>query len=183
MTVPRWVEDFTEKEKQMVRINQEAPDFTLQAHDGTSQTLSKLRGQWVVLFFYPLDFTFVCPTEVTCFRDAMAEFDKAQATVLGCSVDSIYSHKAWVESFGGLNYPLLSDMKREVGAAYGVLLEDEGHHHRATFIIDPEGKVRWMQLHDNSVGRSVHEILRSLKALQTGKLTACEWQPGETTLS
>jgi peroxiredoxin 2/4 len=166
-----------------VKVQQPAPDFTLQSHTEKTVSLSGLKGKWVVLFFYPLDFTFVCPTEVTEFSKRYNEFREKNCEVLGVSIDSIYSHKAWAESLGGLNYSLLSDMHKDVGRRYGVLLEEKGFHLRGTFIIDPEGTLRWMNVNDLGVGRSVDEILRALSALQTGKLTSCEWKPGEKTLN
>jgi alkyl hydroperoxide reductase subunit AhpC len=167
----------------MLKVQQPAPEFTLQSHQDKTVTLTSLKGKWVTLFFYPLDFTFVCPTEVTEFSKRYAEFREKNCEVLGVSVDSIYSHKAWAEQIGGLNYPLLSDMHKDVGRRYGVLLEEKGFHLRGTFVIDPEGNLRWMNVSDNSVGRSVDEVLRVVSALQTGKLTGCEWKPGQKTLN
>lgn len=166
-----------------LRVGQPAPDFTLQSHTDKEARLSALRGKWVVFFTYPLDFTFVCPTEVTEFSRRYSEFKEKNCEVLGCSIDSIYTHKAWVEKMGGLNYQLLSDINKEVGRRYGVLIEDKGFHLRGTFIIDPEGVLRYQLVHDNGVGRSVDEILRSVTALQSGKLTPCDWKPGQKTLN
>ncbi|MCC6276753.1 MAG: peroxiredoxin [Oligoflexia bacterium] len=167
----------------MLKVQQPAPDFSLQSHQEKTVTLSGLKGKWVTLFFYPLDFTFVCPTEVTEFSKRYTEFREKNCEVLGVSIDSIYSHKAWADQIGGLSYQLLSDMHKDVGRRYGVLIEDKGFHLRGTFIIDPEGTLRWMNVSDNSVGRSVDEVLRVLSALQTGKLTSCEWKPGQKTLN
>ncbi|MEK7615256.1 MAG: peroxiredoxin, partial [Patescibacteria group bacterium] len=140
------------------------------------------RGKWLVLFFYPLDFTFVCPTEITGFSTHYKEFQELNADILGGSTDSVHSHKAWLKDLGELNYPLFSDITRSIARDYGVLLEDQGIALRGTFIIDPDGILRYALYHDLGVGRSVAETLRVLKALQTGELCPIEWKPGEKTL-
>ncbi len=165
----------------LIQVGQQAPEFKLEGTGGQVR-LSECKGKWTVLFFYPLDFTFVCPTEVTEFSKRIAEFKKLNAVVLGCSVDSVHSHKAWIKSLGGLDYPLLSDFNKQVSRQYGVLLEEKGHALRATFIIDPEGILRFMQVNDNNVGRNVTEILRVISALKTGELCQVEWKPGDKTL-
>jgi len=148
-----------------------------------SARLGDYAGTWVVLFFYPLDFTFVCPTEIRGFAGRLKEFEDLGAQVIGASVDSKYSHLAWAErDFGKLGFPLLSDIKREATEAYGVLLPDEGIALRGTFIIDPEGVLRYAVVHDNSIGRNTDETLRVLQALQTGELCPIDWKPGEETL-
>lgn len=121
-----------------MKIGDEAPEFEL---DGTKGRflLSSKRGKWVVLFFYPLDFTYVCPTEVVAFSKAVKDFEKESSEVYGISVDSVAAHKAWIEKLGGLNYPLLSDINKEVSRKYGVLIEKEGVALRGLFIIDPDG--------------------------------------------
>ena len=162
-------------------VGQPAPDFKLEGTGGEVK-LSDSHGKWRVLFFYPQDFTFVCPTEVTGFSKRIDEFKKINAVVMGCSTYSIHSHKAWAESLGGIKYPLLADFNKEVSRQYGILLEDKGFTLRATFIIDPEGVLRFMQVNDNNVGRNVEEILRVIQALQTGGLCQLEWKPGEKTL-
>ena len=168
----------------MIQVGQPAPDFTLEGvRDGefVSVTLSEQLGSWVVLFFYPLDFTFVCPTEIRGFAQRRDEFEALGTKVFAASVDSKYSHLAWCEhDLGALGFPLLSDLTRDVARSYGVLLPDEGHTLRGTFIIDPDGILRWMVVSDNSVGRSVTETVRALKALQTGNLCPVEWEPGES---
>jgi alkyl hydroperoxide reductase subunit AhpC len=169
----------------MTIVGRQAPDFKLQgvSHEKfEDHKLSEHRGKWVVLFFYPLDFTFICPTEITGFSKQYEEFKKLNATVMGVSTDSVHSHKAWLKDLGPLNYPLLSDMTHKVSADYGVLIEEEGIALRGTFIIDPDGFVRYALYHDNGVGRSVKETLRVLAALQTGDLCPIEWTPGEKTL-
>ena len=168
-----------------IRVGQNAPEFTLQGVVGdkfTDVSLGAYKGKWVVLFFYPLDFTFVCPTEITEFSKKDGEFKQLNAQVLGVSVDSVFSHKAWLKDLGTINYPLLSDMTKEVSGKYGVLLEDKGFALRGTFIVDPEGKLRYQLVHDLGIGRSVEEILRVLRALQTGELCPVEWKPGKKTL-
>ena len=170
-----------------IRVGSKAPDFKIEGIYGgkfDEFNLSDYKGKWVVLFFYPLDFTFVCPTEIREFSSRVNEFEKLNAQVLGVSVDSKYSHKAWIEGdLGDISYPLLSDLTKKVSDGYGVLLEDLGRALRGTFIIDPEGVVRWMVVSDLDTGRSVSETLRSLAALQTGELCGVEWQPGEKTLT
>lgn len=163
-----------------------APDFNLKTFqpDGTfSQVnLTDYKGKWLVLFFYPADFTFICPTEITEFSRRHDEFTKLNAEVLGGSTDSVYSHKAWMKELGSLKYPLFSDTKHEVSKNYAVYLEDKGQALRGTFIIDPEGVLKFQLVHDNNVGRSVSEILRTLQALQTGELCPVEWTLGKNTL-
>lgn len=170
-----------------VQIGQKAPEFTLKAvnYDGKGIVDVKLhdyKGSWLVLFFYPLDFTFVCPTEITAFSKKLAEFKKLKAEVLGVSIDSVYSHKAWLKELGNLGYPLASDITKDVSRDFGILLEEKGISLRGTFIIDPEGKLRYQLVHDLGIGRNVDEVLRVLCALQTGDLCQAGWKPGEKTL-
>ncbi len=168
-------------------VGNKAPDWKMQGfHNGEfhDYTLEGYKGKWVVMFFYPLDFTFVCPTEIKGFSAAKEAFAKLNAEVVGISTDSVHSHKAWVErDFSeGLTTPLLSDMTKDVSYEYGVLLEEEGVALRGTFIIDPEGVIRYAVVSDNNVGRSVGETLRVLQALQTGGLCPIEWKEGDATL-
>jgi len=164
-----------------MKVGEEAPEFELEGTEGMF-SLVKKRGKWIVLFFYPLDFTYVCPTEVMAFSKSVKEFEKESAEVYGISVDSLAAHKAWIEKLGGLNYPLLSDINKEVSRKYGVLIEKEGVALRGLFIIDPNGILQYMVVHNNNVGRSVQETLRVLKALKTGELCPVEWKPGDKTL-
>jgi peroxiredoxin (alkyl hydroperoxide reductase subunit C) len=169
------------------KVGEPAPDFTLDAVVGKEFKIINLidyRGKWVVLFFYPLDFTFVCPTEIKGFNQALDSFNKLNAVVLGASVDSKFSHLAWIKrgDLGDLNYPLLSDFRKEVAGRYGILDEKEGAALRALFIIDPNGILQYQLVHNLSVGRSVEETLRVLEALQTGELCPLGWHPGEKTL-
>ncbi len=171
----------------MVEIGQKAPDFSLQAlvsGDFKTVSLSEYRGKWVVLFFYPLDFTSVCPTEIQAFSKREPEFRKINAAVLGCSVDSVYSHKAWLGgTLGPINFPLLSDLTKQTARQYGALLENQGYATRATFIIDREGAVQYALYQNPDVGRSVNETFRVLEALQTGQPCPAEWKRGDKTLA
>ena len=170
----------------MIQVGQKAPEFALEGvldDEFVNVKLSDYAGTWVVLFFYPLDFTFVCPTEIRGFSARVPEFEALGAKVMGCSIDSKFSHRAWTErDLGKLGFPLLSDIKREVVDAYGVLLADAGIALRGLFIIDPDGVVRYLCVHDNSIGRNTDETLRVLQALQTGEKCPLDWQPGEATL-
>jgi alkyl hydroperoxide reductase subunit AhpC len=147
-------------------------------------SLTDYRGKWVVLFFYPLDFTFVCPTEIRGFNVKLDAFNKLNAVVLGASVDSKYSHLAWIKrgDLGELNFPLLSDFNKEVAERYGILDEKEGVALRGLFIIDPDGVLQYQLVHNLSEGRSIEETLRVLEALQTGELCPLGWHPGQKTL-
>lgn len=168
------------------QIGKLAPEFEAQAYvngEIKNVSLRDYRGKWVVLFFYPLDFTFVCPTEIQGFNDKKAEFDKLNAQVLGASVDSVHSHKAWSEgSLGKMNYPLVSDLSHRISRDYGILLEDKGISLRGVFLIDPDGNLRSYLVNDLSVGRNVDEIIRLLQAFQSGELCPVGWKPGEKTL-
>lgn len=145
--------------------------------------LSDYRGKWVVLFFYPLDFTFVCPTEIQSFNHQYDQFKKLGAEVLTASTDSVYSHKAWQEhGLGKLKFPMLGDTNHAWSRSFGVLVEDKGISLRGTFIIDANGVLKSAVVNDLSVGRNVDETLRTLQAFQTGELVQCGWKPGEKTL-
>ncbi len=174
-------------------VGMEAPHFKMEAVEGggdsfTSVDLCSYKGKWLVLFFYPLDFTFVCPTEISGISRRIAEFKELNAEVLGVSIDSKHSHKAWINSgpenggLGKINYPLASDITKEVSRNYGVLLEEEGIALRGLFIIDPKGVVKYSVIHDLNVGRSVDETLRVLQGLQSGGLCPIDWHPGEAQL-
>lgn len=138
--------------------------------------------KWIVLFFYPLDFTFVCPTELLELSKKHKEFEKINAQVLGVSIDSVFSHEAWSKELGDLNFPLLSDVTKFTSMDYNVLIEDQGIALRGTFIISPEGVLKSMQINDLDIGRNVDEILRTIQALQTGELCPVNWTPGKKTL-
>jgi peroxiredoxin (alkyl hydroperoxide reductase subunit C) len=167
-----------------LRIGDNAPDFKVKGilrGQVTDYSLSSYKGKWLVLFFYPADFTFICPTEVTGFSKMAKEFLGENAAILGASVDSIDSHRAWAEELGGLEYPLLSDEDKTLSRAYGVLNEKEGVSLRATFIINPAEVISYQVASHVNVGRSVEETLRVLKALRTERLCPSDWKPGEPT--
>lgn len=169
----------------MVQVGKPAPEFEAEAVRGNTFArvrLSDYRGKWVVLFFWPLDFTFVCPTEVTGFSKRAQEFAELNAEVVGGSTDSKFTHLAWVDKIGQVSYPMISDITKEISRDYGILIEDEGIALRGLFIIDPEGILRYQVVHDLSVGRSVDETLRVLRALQTGELCPVDWEEGAPTL-
>jgi alkyl hydroperoxide reductase subunit AhpC len=167
------------------RVGKKAPNFHLEGtQDGNfnAYSLSDYRGKWVVLYTYPLDFTFICPTEITGYSARYSDFERLNAQVFGLSTDSVHSHKAWLKDLGVLKHPLLSDMTHDVSDAYGCLIAEKGITLRATFIIDPEGILRYACYNDLDVGRSVDETLRVLEALQTGERCPMNWKPGEKTL-
>ena len=168
------------------RLGLPAPDFKLKGTtpDGSiaDYSLSEARGHWVVLFFYPKDFSYICPTEVKEFSYRFDEFDMVDAVVFGVSTDSIESHVKWINALGDIRYPLLSDSQYAASKAYGTFLPDESISLRGTFIIDPAGVLRYVLYHDNAIGRSVNETLRVLSALRTGEMCPAEWQPGEPTI-
>jgi alkyl hydroperoxide reductase subunit AhpC len=178
-----------------VRVGHLAPHFETQAYDRTKDgtdhqfptvKLSDFAGKWVCLFFYPLDFTFVCPTEIVAFNKALGDFNDRNCAVLTASTDSVFSHKGWCDSHAdlkSLKFLMLSDMTRKLSTAYDVLDEDKGLAYRGIFLIDPLGIVRWLAVHDLGVGRNVAEVIRVLDALQTDKLCPCNWKPGDKTLN
>jgi peroxiredoxin 2/4 len=168
----------------MLPLNTVAPSFDLdgvQAGEGRRFDLRGFRGRWVILFFYPADFTFVCPTEILGFEKRAKEFRERGAEILALSVDDVASHRAWAEELGGVSFPLLSDPTRETCRAYGVLSEEDGRAFRATVVISPSGTIAYMVASPMNVGRSVEETLRVLDALQTGRLCPADWKPGEAT--
>jgi alkyl hydroperoxide reductase subunit AhpC len=164
-------------------LESEAPDLALDAlmPDGSVRklTLRGLRGSWVVLFFYPADFSFVCPTEVRGFASRYQQFRDAGAEVLGVSPDDLTTHKEWSRELGGLPYPLLSDPGNTVAFTYGACSMPQPRPDRATYIIDPEGLLLYMERVARNVGRGVGETLRILQALQTGRLCPADWKPGD----
>ena len=143
------------------------------------------KGKWLVVFFYPKDFTFVCPTEIKAFGDLNNEFLDRDTQVLGASVDSEFVHMAWRKSHDDLKalpFPLLADVKRELSQGLGIIDKNEGVSQRATFIVDPEGTIRFVMVTDLSVGRNPHEVLRILDALQSDELCPCNWSKGDDTI-
>ena len=173
-------------------IGQPAPDFKVKAYDRTKDgsdaqfrdvSLADFKGKWVCLFFYPLDFTFVCPTEIVAFNKAIDDFEDRNTVVM---TDSVYSHKGWCDSHDDLKklrYLMLADTTHDLSRKFGVLKEDAGIAYRGVFLIDPNGVVRWLAIHDLGVGRNVDEVIRVLDALQTDKLCPCNWKKGEKTIN
>nr|YP_009509299.1 2-Cys peroxiredoxin [Gracilaria vermiculophylla]AXI96949.1 2-Cys peroxiredoxin [Gracilaria vermiculophylla]QXU75154.1 2-Cys peroxiredoxin [Gracilaria vermiculophylla]WDZ67958.1 2-Cys peroxiredoxin [Gracilaria vermiculophylla] len=178
-----------------VRVGQKAPNFSATAvydQEFKKITLSDYLGKYVILLFYPLDFTFVCPTEITAFSDKYKQIQDLNAEVLGVSVDSEYSHLAWLQmerdigGLGNLNYPLVSDLTKDISSSYNVLTE-EGTALRGLFIIDKYGIIQCSLVNNLDVGRSVDETLRILKAIQyvqshPDEVCPANWQPGQATI-
>lgn len=181
----------------MALVGKEAPDFTAKAVLNGVEivdefSLSAFRGKYTVLFFYPLDFTFVCPTELHAFQDKLAEFEKRNVQLIGCSVDSHFSHFAWLNTprnkggIEGVQYPLVADLNKTIARDYGVLLEDEGIAFRGLFLIDKAGVVRHEVVNDLPLGRNVDEALRMVDALQfveeNGEVCPANWNQGDQTM-
>jgi peroxiredoxin (alkyl hydroperoxide reductase subunit C) len=176
----------------MLTVGDKFPGFELRAvvnlekgrefQEITDQTY---RGKWQVIFFWPMDFTFICPTEIAEFGKRNRDFVDRDAQILGASTDTHFVHLAWRNNHPDLKnlpYPMLADTKRELSSELGILHKDEGVPLRATYIVDPEGVIRWVSVNDLSVGRSIDETLRVLDALQTDELCPCNWKRGEETL-
>ena len=178
-----------------LRVGMQAPDFSATAvvdQEFKDITLSQYKGKYVVLFFYPLDFTFVCPTEITAFSDRYDDFSSKNTEVLGVSVDSKFTHLAWIQTprneggIGDINYPLVSDLKREICQSYNVLNED-GEADRGLFIINPSGKIMHSTINKAPVGRNIDETLRILQAYQyveshPDEVCPAGWTPGDKTM-
>jgi lipoyl-dependent peroxiredoxin subunit C len=177
----------------LLGVGEKFPDFSLQAcvsiekgKEFNTITTSDLRGKWGVVFFWPLDFTFVCPTEIAEFNKELRAFKDRDAVVLGGSTDSQFVHLAWRQNHAdlkNLGYPMLADNKKELTEALGILHPDEKVPLRATYIIDPDGIIRWVSVNDLKVGRNVKEVIRTLDALQTDELCPCNWEQGQATLT
>lgn len=179
-----------------VLVGRQAPDFKANAVvNGAIQadySLSDLKGKYVVLFFYPLDFTFVCPTELHAFQAKLGEFEKRGVQVVGCSIDSHFSHLAWVNTpkkeggIEGVTYPLVADLNKTIAADYDVLVEGAGIAYRGLFLIDKEGLVRHQVVNDLPLGRSIDEALRMVDALQyfekNGEVCPANWKEGEKSM-
>jgi alkyl hydroperoxide reductase subunit AhpC len=171
-----------------LKVGAMAPDFKAKSYTaGQSKfpevSLRDFQGKWVCLFFYPLDFTFVCPTELKSFAQHENEFKELGCQVLACSTDSEHSHKAWFErDLKDVKYPVLADTAHRISRDYGVLIEEDGISLRGTFLIDPKGTLQWMSVNALGVGRSVEEVVRTLQALKTGELCPASWAPGKPTL-
>lgn len=176
----------------MLSVGQKFPAFNLKAtvssdlKDAFADINEKTyQGKWLVVFFWPKDFTFVCPTEIAEFGKLNKEFKDRDAQVLGASTDSEFVHHAWrthKDELKNLPFPMLADVKRELTTALGILDPQEGVAQRATYIVDPEGIIRFTMVTDLSVGRNVKEVVRVLDALQTDELCPCNWQKGQDTL-
>ena len=175
-----------------VAVQKKAPDFKAEAVvDGEFKTVSleDYKGKYVVLFFYPLDFTFVCPTELHAFQERLSEFESRNTQVIGVSVDSKFSHYAWLNTpkskggIEGVKYPLVADLTKEISKNYGVLLEDAGVALRGLFLIDREGIVRHITINDLPLGRNIDEVLRLIDALQYteehGEVCPANWEKGK----
>jgi lipoyl-dependent peroxiredoxin subunit C len=177
----------------MLTVGDKLPEFNLKAvvslekgKEFKNIDNTTYKGKWLVLFFWPKDFTFICPTEIAEFGKRNKDFADRDAQVLGVSTDSEFVHHAWRTHHPDLKelpYPMLADIKRELTTGLGVLHKEEGVALRATFIVDPQGIIRHVSVNDLSVGRNVKEILRTLDAFQTDELCPCNWEQGEETLS
>jgi peroxiredoxin (alkyl hydroperoxide reductase subunit C) len=177
----------------MLKINQAAPDFNLDAYhkgDLTKVGLGDYKGKWVILFFYPADFTFICPTELGELADYYPKFKELGAEVLSASTDTVFVHKAWhdsSETIKKIAFPMLADPTGSLSRDYGVMIEEEGLALRGTFIIDPDGVLKSYEVNDNSIGRSSEELIRKLQAAQFvrehgGEVCPASWKPGGKTL-
>ena len=182
-----------ESTTKFAKVGQPAPDFNMPStknmltlHEKVK--LSDYKGKWLILLFYPLDFTAVCPTEVTAFSERLDEITGIGAEILGISTDSVHSHRAWIntprENNGveGLRYPLASDVGGKLSRAYNILVEEMNVALRGLFIINPDGILQYAVVHDLNIGRSVDETLRVLQGLQTGGLCSADWKPGQENL-
>jgi lipoyl-dependent peroxiredoxin subunit C len=176
----------------MLTIGDKLPAFDVQAvvslekgKEFQQVTNASYKDQWIVLFYWPMDFTFICPTEIAEFGKRNPDFKDRNAQVLGASTDTHFVHLAWRKNHDDLKtlpFPMLADTKRELAETLGILHKQEGVSLRATFIVDPEGVIRWVSVNDLSVGRNVPEVLRVLDGLQTDELCPCNWEKGEPTL-
>lgn len=177
----------------MLTVGDKLPIFDLKSVVSANQSddFAQINNEtdadkWKILFFWPKDFTFVCPTEIAAFGQLNSDFKERNAVIYGVSTDSEYVHLAWRQHHPDLNslpFPMLSDIKRELSSALGILHQQEGVCLRATFIVDPQGIIRFVSVNDLSVGRNPHEVLRVLDGLQTEELCPCNWQKGDAVLS
>ena len=169
-------------------INSQLPEFKVQAfHNGEFKTVSNedVKGKWAIFFFYPADFTFVCPTELVDVAEKYEQFKAMGVEVYSVSTDSHFVHKAWhdaSESIRKIKYPMLADPTGVLSRAFGVMIEEDGMAYRGTFVVNPEGKIKIAEIHDNNIGRNPEEVLRVLAALKTGGLCAAGWKAGEENL-
>lgn len=174
-------------------LNTKIPDFKVQAfHNNEFKTVTSkdLLGKWSILFFYPADFTFVCPTELGDMADKYAEFQKLGVEVYGVSTDTHFTHKAWhdvSETIKKIKFPMLADPTGALSRALGVYIEEEGLAYRGTFVVNPEGQIKIIEMHDNGIGRNADELLRKVQAAQfvathPNEVCPAKWRPGEKTL-
>lgn len=169
-------------------IGTQAPEFDLEAYQNGEfkhVKLSDYKGKWLVLFFYPADFTFVCPTELEGFAEDYDKFKGKETEILAASVDSVYTHKAWAtvdKRIEKVKFPIIADRKGELSKLYSVYNEETGNAHRGLFIINPEGIIKYLVITDDSVGRSTDETYRVLAALQSGGLCGVNWKEGQETI-
>jgi len=183
----------TENTIAMAKVGQPAPDFNMPSTKnietlGENVKLSDYKGKWLILLFYPLDFTLVCPTELIAFSDRLDELQGAGAEVLGVSTDSVYSHRAWLKTpqdkggIEGVKYPIASDIGGKLARQYNILVEEANIALRGLFIVDPKGTLQYAVTHSLNIGRSVDETLRVLQGLETGGLCSAGWKPGQENL-
>ena len=174
-------------------INRKIPAFKVQAYvDDAFKTVTHedLTGKWSIFFFYPADFTFVCPTELGDMADRYAEFKKLGVEVYAVSTDTHFTHKAWhdaSETIKKIKYPMLADPTGHLARSFGVYIEEEGLAYRGTFVVNPDGKIKIAEIHDNGIGRNADELLRKVQAAQfvaghPGEVCPAKWRPGEKTL-
>lgn len=184
----------TENTTKLAKVGHSAPDFNMPSTKnietlGDNAKLSDYTGKWLILLFYPLDFTFVCPTELLHFSDRLDEINGVGAEVLAVSTDSVHSHRAWLNmtidknGIEGVKYPIASDVGGKLARQYNILVEEANIALRGLFIINPEGILQYAVVHDLNIGRSVDETLRVLQGLQTGGLCSADWKPGQANLS
>jgi alkyl hydroperoxide reductase subunit AhpC len=176
----------------MLTIGDKFPEFNLKSVVSTDAdkafeqiTNDTYKGKWLVVFFWPKDFTFVCPTEIAAFGKLNGDFQDRDAQILGVSTDNEFVHLAWRKNhkdLANLPFPMMSDLKRELSESLGILDKEEGVSLRATFIVDPEGTIQYVSVHGLDVGRNTDEVLRTLDALQTDELCPCNWKAGEETI-
>jgi len=183
----------TESTVTLAKVGKPAPDFNMPSTKNLETLaenvkLADYKGKWLILLFYPLDFTFVCPTELIHFSDRLDEFEGVGAEVLGVSTDSVHSHRAWLKTpkdkngIEGVKYPIASDVGGKLARAYNILVEEANIALRGLFIINPDGVLQYSVIHDLNIGRSVDETLRVLQGLQTGGLCSADWKPGQENL-
>lgn len=176
----------------LISIGEKFPEFKLPAvvslekgKEFKDVSSADMKNKWSVIFFWPLDFTFVCPTEIAEFNKELKSFQARDAQLYGASADSHFVHLAWRQNHAdlkGLGFPMVADYKKELSEALGILHPVDKVPLRATFIVDPEGTIRWVSVNDLSVGRNVKEVIRTLDALQTDELCPCNWEKGQKTL-